>query len=319
MCGFALIEFSPWELPQATGSVFMKKKLLKIIKSPIFVIIVFLTAMLSVSLTYSVDHETENDSGNKIIIAAVDAASDVIYSELATCRITTVSTTLTTTVTTTTTTSLYEVCPPTVYAGTSPNSSFYQDRMAVAGDSLALGFNYYGFIPDMHNIATESVSMWNLDYFTFNYGNGDIGMVDAVDYIRPRLLYMSVGMNDINTGSSESYVQRYREVIEQIRHRVPDINIVVAAITPVCSYCDVIRNDIVRDYNAALKQMVIDMDSPKIVFFDAYSVVCDENLDLRDDYTSGDGIHIYIPCYNDILTALFDYLDSIDFRKEMGG
>lgn len=309
------------EIPTSNRKcILMKNKLLKLLKSPIFSAILLVFAILSLTFTAFIYHNKEKaDIGNIHIASAVDAASDIICNELTSCRITTVSTTTTTTVTTTTTTSLYEVCTPTVYAGTSPNSSFYQERMAVAGDSLGFGFNYYGFIPDMHNIATESVSMWNLDYFTFNYGYGDIGMVDAVDYIRPRLLYMTVGMNDVNMNSPETYVQRYREVIEQIRQRVPDINIVVAAITPVCSYCNFIRNDIVRDYNAALKQMVEDISSPKVVFFDTYSVVCDENLDLRDDYTSGDGIHIYIPCYNDILTALFDYLDSIDFRKEMGG
>ena len=298
----------------------MKNKLLKLLKSPLFAILLFILVYISVIAAAALYHDGSAQNSSKPIISAVDSVSKVVLEKFTNFRVTTVTTTTTTTtVTTTTTTSLFEVCTPTVYAGTSPNSAFYQERMAVAGDSLAYGFNYYGFIPDMHNIATESVSMWNLDYFTFNYGYGDIGMVDAVDYIRPRLLYMSMGMNDVNMSSPETYVQRYREVIEQIRQRVPDINIVVAAITPVCSYSNFIRNDIVRDYNTALKQMVEDMNSPKIVFFDAYSVVCDENLDLRDEYTSGDGIHIYIPCYNDILTALFDYLDSIDFRKEMGG
>lgn len=291
------------------------------LKSPFFATLLFILVYMSVIAAAALYHDEAAQNGSKLTISAVDSVSKVVLENFTSSRITTVTTatTTTTTVTETTTTSPYEVCTPTVYAGTSPNSSFYQERMAVAGDSLALGFNYYGFIPDMHNIATESVSMWNLDYFTFNYGNGDIGMVDAVDYIRPRLLYMSVGMNDVNMNSPEAYIQRYSDVINQIRQRVPDINIVVAAITPVCSYCNVIRNDLVREYNSALKQMVDDMNTPKIVFFDAYSAVCDENLDLRDDYTSGDGIHIYIPCYNDILTALFDYLDSIDFRKEMGG
>ncbi len=298
---------------------FMKKKFLKMLNSPITVILLLFSVLLCISMTSSLYNDRGEDKGSKLIVSAVDAASEIISDELTECRITTVTTTTVTTTTTTFTTSPFEVCAPTVYAGTSPNSSFYQDRLAVAGDSLALGFDYYGFIPDIHNIATESVSMWNLDYFTFNYGFGDIGMIDAVDYIRPRLLYMSVGMNDVNMNSPESFVRRYHDVIDQIRQRVPDINIVVAAITPVCSYCDVIRNDIVREYNAALKQMVDDIDSPKIVFFDAYSVVCDENLDLRDDYTSGDGIHIYIPCYNDILTALFDFLDTKDFRTQMGG
>ena len=300
----------------------MKYKILGLLKSPVLAMLIFLSAVLTFSLTSSFGQNDGSEAAGKFAVAAVSAAADIVNDELTTCPVTTrITTTTTTTVTTTitTTTSPYEVLKPDRYAGTSPNSEFYQDRLAVAGDSLALGFCYYGFVPKMHSIAGDSVSMWNLDYFTFDHGNGELGMVDSIEEIRPRLLYMSVGMNDVNLNYPEPYVKRYREVIDEIMKRMPDINIVVAGITPVCSYCNVVRNDIIREYNAALEQMVKDMDSPQVVYFDAYSVVCDENRELRDEYSSGDGMHIYIPCYNDILTALFDFLDTTDFKKRLGG
>lgn len=296
----------------------MKNKLLFLLKYPIEVLLVLLLILLSFCFTASLGQEENiSDDHSVFLTAAVDAAAEIINNDV-TCTTTTVTTTSTTT-TIVTTTSLYEICEPTRTAGQSPNSLFYQERLAVTGDSLALGFNVYGFIPDMHNIAGESVSMWNLDYFTFDLGGGEMGMVDAIDYVHPRLLYMSVGMNDVNLNYPEPYVKRYREVIEELIKRMPDINIVVAAITPVCSYCNVVKNEIIRDYNAALKEMVKDMDLPQVVFFDAYSVICDNELNLKDDYSSGDGMHLYIPCYNDILTALFDFLDTTDFKKRLGG
>ena len=144
----------------------MKNKLLNLIKSPIFAVLLFIAVYISVIASAALYHDEAAQNSSKLTISAVDSVSKVVLENFTSSRITTVTTTTTTTttVTETTTTSLYEVCTPTVYAGTSPNSSFYQERMAVAGDSLALGFNFYGFIPDMHNIATESVSMWNLDY-----------------------------------------------------------------------------------------------------------------------------------------------------------
>lgn len=307
----------------------MKNKLISLLKSPVLGMILFLSAMLSFSLTSSFGTPDEDRSAGSFAVAAVSAAADAMTEELTVCTtsgtttVSTSSSTLTTTSTTTTavttTASPFEVLQPDRYAGTSPNSAFYQDRLTVAGDSIALGLCYYGFVPNMHNVAADSVSMWNLDYFTFDYGNGELGMVDAIDYIHPKLLYMSLGMNDVNLNYPDPYVERYHEVINEILERIPDINIVVAGITPVCSYCDVVRNDIIREYNAALETMVRDMNSSQVVYFDTYSVVCDEDLELREDYTSGDGMHIYIPCYNDILTALFDFLDTTDFKKQLGG
>lgn len=295
----------------------MKNKLLFLLRYPIEALMVLLLILLSFCFTASLGQEEKTTDEICCFADTVNAAAEILNNDV-TCTTTTVTTTSTTT-TIVTTTSPYEICEPTRTAGNSPNSQFYQERLAVTGDSLALGFNVYGFIPDMHNIAGESVSMWNLDYFTFDLGGGEMGMVDAVDYVHPRLLYMSVGMNDVNLNYPDPYVKRYREVIEELIKRMPDINIIVAAITPVCSYCNVVRNDIIREYNTALKDMVKDMDMPQVVFFDAYSVICDNSLDLKDEYSSGDGMHLYIPCYNDILTALFDFLDTTDFKQRLGG
>ena len=86
---------------------------------------------------------------------------------------------------------------PYLYAGVSPNSSFYQERLAIAGDSIASGYQIYGYIPYEHNLAKESVGLWNLGRYTFNFGYGDMSMVDAVGYMKPRLLMISIGMNDL--------------------------------------------------------------------------------------------------------------------------
>ena len=283
-------------------------------------LLILLSLSVSLCLTSSLGHAEKITNDRCILFEdAVYTVAEIINAEF-TCPPTTMTTTSATTTTTkVTTTSKYEVCEPARLAGQSPNSKFYQERLAIAGDSITLGLNYYGFIPDMHSIAGDSVSIWNLDYFTFDLGGGEMGMVDAIDYVHPRLLYMSVGMNDVNLNYPDPYVERYREIIKEIIKRMPDINIVVAAITPVSSDCNVVRNDIIREYNAALKKMIKDMALPQVVFFDTYSVVCDNEQNLKDDYSSGDGMHLYIPCYNDILTALFDFLDTTDFKQRLGG
>ena len=298
----------------------MKNKLLQLLNCPMAGLLILLSLSVSLCLTSSLGHaEKITDDQSMELNDVIETVSKLINIEF-TCPPTTATTTsATTTITTVTTTSQYEICEPTKLAGQSPNSKFYQERLAIAGDSITLGLNYYGFIPDMHSIAGDSVSIWNLDYFTFDLGGGEMGMIDAIDYVHPRLLYMSIGMNDVNLNYPDTYVERYREIINELIKRMPDINIVVAAITPVSSDCNVVRNDIIREYNAALKKMIKDMKLPQVVFFDTYSVLCDNEQNLKDGYSSGDGMHLYIPCYNDILTALFDFLDTTDFKQRLGG
>ena len=207
--------------------------------------------------------------------------------------------------------------PPTAgsYVGNSPNSDFYQSRLAIAGDSIAYGFNAYGFIPNERNIATESVSMWNLDYFTFSTG---MGLVDTVAYVNPAILYMSMGMNDVNMSTPEEYAERYKSTIYEIRNRVPDIHIVVAGITPVTSSSDFISNETIRAFNTALENMVNEISSNHVYYFDAYSVVADQyTLELRPECTGGDGIHLVSTCYYDFLNALYDMLDETPVKSHI--
>lgn len=201
------------------------------------------------------------------------------------------------------------------YIGDSPNSSFYQERLAIAGDSIAYGFNAYGFIPSSHNIATESVSMWNMDYFTFSTG---LGLVDSVAYVNPSILYMSLGMNDVNNSTAEEFAQRYKDTIYEIRNRVPDINIIVAGITPVTTESDFVNNYTIQTFNTALENMVSEINSNHVYYFDAYSIVADPATnDLRPECTGGDGIHLVSSCYYDFLNALFTMLDDTPVKENI--
>lgn len=201
------------------------------------------------------------------------------------------------------------------YIGDSPNSSFYQERLAIAGDSIAYGFNAYGYIPNSHNIATESVSMWNLDYFTFNTG---LGMVDTVQYVNPAIVYMSLGMNDVNNSTAEEFAERYKSTIYEIRNRVPDINIIVAGITPVSDDSDFVSNYTIQTFNTALENMVSEINSNHVYYFDAYSIVADPATNaLRPECTGGDGIHLVSSCYYDFLNSLFTMLDDTPVKSNI--
>ena len=205
-----------------------------------------------------------------------------------------------------------EQLSPYINAGYSSNSEFYQQRLSIAGDSIAYGFNAYGYIPYEHNYAQESVSMWNLNGFTFC---GGCGLVEAIGYNQPSLLYMSIGMNDVNMNSPETFASQYSSVINDIRSVSPDTVIVAAGISPIGLESAFTTNDNIRAYNSALQSAVEGMNSKYVYYFDAYSVLCDEYLNLRYDCSGGDGIHLQGHCYEDLLTALFNFLDTTPVKS----
>lgn len=336
----------------------MKNRIVNLIKSPSFAVFLFITAMLSVLWAYGFKKNNENPAGNAkpseikvsadVVTSPVDetnmnTVTSVSSSISRTSTTTSVSTTATsstavsttaassTTVTETAAIKSDEVpspgqpLSPYLYAGESPNSEFYQERLVIAGDSIASGFNIYGYIPTEHNIATESVGVWNYENFTFNFGYGEMGMVDAAAYMQPKLLYISMGMNDVAgcPNPTNEFIDKYYNLIIQILNNVQDVNIIVAGITPVSDYVpneNITNENINGDegYNKALENMVNEIGSPQVYYFDAYSVLADSStLALSSEYSAGDGIHISSDSYNVILTALFNFLDTTPVMEQI--
>lgn len=322
----------------------MKNRIVNLIKSPSFAVFLFITAMLSVLWAYGFKKNNENPAGNAkpseikvsadVVTSPVDetnmnTVTSVSSSISRTSTTTSVSTTVTsstavsTTATSSTTVTETAATEPEIESiesdyTESPNSEFYQEHLVIAGDSIASGFNIYGYIPTEHNIATESVGVWNYENFTFNFGYGEMGMVDAATYMQPKLLYISMGMNDMPNNSPDWFADEYYNLIAQILERVPDINIVAAGVTPVADYVSYTTNENIRNHNAALENMINEIGSPQVYYFDAYSVLADSNtLALSSEYSAGDGIHISSDSYNVILTALFNFLDTTPVMEQI--
>ncbi|WP_298526975.1 GDSL-type esterase/lipase family protein [uncultured Ruminococcus sp.] len=202
--------------------------------------------------------------------------------------------------------------PDEIQSGASSNEDFYKERLFVMGDSICHGFNVYGFVPHEHCLTQSSVSMWNLDYFKFNTPAGELGAVDAVAEVKPELLYMSLGMNDVNLHKPQDFADKYVDVAKQMIERDPDINIVIASITPINSnISSFTSNDNIRSYNAALESTIKAANSTRIYYFDTYSIIADpETLSMSEGRTSGDGIHLSTSCYTDFLSELYSFLDK---------
>ena len=206
-----------------------------------------------------------------------------------------------------------------VYVGAdSSNSSYYQERLTILGDSIAYGFNAYGYIPYEHNIAKESMALWNMNKYTFDLGGGSMGAVDAAVYLDSPLIYISIGMNDILGTTPESYANQIYGIAQQLVDRIPDTTVVIGAITPVSANNYYTTNDTINNFNNTARSTVDSYGSSQILFFDANAILKDPNTGaLASNVSGGDGLHITGSSYGYLLNALFNMLDNYDVKTRI--
>ncbi|MBQ8121668.1 MAG: hypothetical protein IJ172_12950 [Ruminococcus sp.] len=186
------------------------------------------------------------------------------------------------------------------------NMQFYFDRLVVAGDSIANGWQYYNILPKNRSIAYGGLSTFGFSVWEYDTTGTTLSMQDTLKKVNPTLLYICLGMNDVNQISVEQYVQQYKELLQSIKQIVPDCLVVVQSITPVASTNEYpkITNDAIKRYNSKLQEMLASLGREDIIYFNAYQSLLDDKgmMDLK--YDAGDGLHINTDAYKKLLEDL---------------
>ncbi len=148
--------------------------------------------------------------------------------------------------------------------------------------------------------------------------------MEAIATYKPKLLYVSMGMNDINLTSAQTYANNYVGFLKQVRSKVPNCIIVAANITPTGlarqSYSSLgaaFRVTDIRNCNAAMTAAVKAMNDPNIILFDAYSVVSAGGTYMADGYGAGDQLHLAGFVYQKLLDRLAVVLDSYGVKERL--
>ena len=101
-------------------------------------------------------------------------------------------------------------------------------------------------------------------------------------------IYIMFGINELGTGTSESFVEYYQSVVQQICQMQPDAIVYVQSIINVAASAetDVISNANINEKNALLSQIA---DNKQVFYIDLNPSLVDSSGYLNSDYTS-DGI-----------------------------
>ena len=268
------------------------------------------------TITYVATDSSGNVSSRKATLTLTGKAPDKKESSK---TVTTASKEETQTQTTTITTEATTKEQPA--NGVSQNVKFYQDRVVIAGDSVAYGFCSYGYIPYEHNIAKGSTALRHYDdtsLFMFDPTGTPLSFMDAIAAVKPSLLYISMGMNDVNIIDADKYVERYKDLISKVKQRVPDCIIVTAAITPITQASTFTKIENIRTFNEKLKATVEELNNPDVVFFDAYNaIVGPDGYYIPNEYSPKDGVHVAGSCYQTLLEKLALTLDSYGMKERI--
>lgn len=105
----------------------------------------------------------------------------------------------------------------------------YFGNFAVLGDSRAVGFSYYGFMPEDRVFAGSGNTIQNID-----------DSLDALKSLNPSVIVLAYGLNDISLGissgmwpTSEDYARAYQSQLVKLQEAVPGARIYVNSILPV--------------------------------------------------------------------------------------
>jgi len=122
--------------------------------------------------------------------------------------------------------------------------------------------------------------------------------VEAVEYYRPRKVYIMLGTNGLNYETIDWNVEGFTGLVTEIRARMPGVYIVIQSIPPVTADCAAGRPEYTRDkideYNGKLLNLALQKG---VYYLDLCTSLSDQGGNLRSDVAAADGMHLTLNGY----------------------
>ncbi|MGN0687871.1 MAG: SGNH/GDSL hydrolase family protein, partial [Oscillospiraceae bacterium] len=174
------------------------------------------------------------------------------------------------------------------------------------GDSICLGFGSYGRVPKERVIARGSLGAWSFFDYDFSYKNKDCSYDYVLKKIKPKYVFLSMGMNDVNITNADMYCVNYSKIID-ITLKETDARIFVCAINPVDS--DFTSNERIDQFNSAMRDYVKEHYTGRVECIDYGRLFrCADGKKLCGQLSGGDGIHLAPYAYDMALWEIHNVL-----------
>lgn len=184
---------------------------------------------------------------------------------------------------------------------------YFADAVFI-GDSRTVGMFEYGGLEEISTFyASSGLTIYKLLDAEIVKVPGQKKKITIEEALRENTfakVYLMIGINEMGTGTLETFTERYAEVVARLQELQPDAVIYVQGIMKVStersSRGDYITNEGIEARNAELAKLA---DNEKIFYLDVNPLICDETGGLVASYTF-DGVHLkakYIQIWKEFL------------------
>ncbi|MDR0948264.1 MAG: GDSL-type esterase/lipase family protein [Lachnospiraceae bacterium] len=191
----------------------------------------------------------------------------------------------------------------------SVTDTYFEDALFL-GDSRTVGMYDYG---GLENTATFYASTGLTVYKIFDAkivpqeGTDEkLTVEEGLQQNKFSKIYLMIGINEMGTGTVETFLAKYAEVVAHIRELQPDAILYLESIMKVSTkrseQGDYINNAGIEARNEGIANLC---DNVWVYYLDVNSCVCDAEGGLEESYTF-DGVHLkarYISIWKEFLMA----------------
>lgn len=181
---------------------------------------------------------------------------------------------------------------PKQYAFTEVTQEYFDDALFI-GDSRVAGVQLYSGWDNLTYYAENGMTIYNLFQSKTAKENGKtLTIEEALQQRSFGKIYLEIGINEMGTGTVDSFMEAYEEAVGHLRELQPDAILYVCGIMYVKqskSESDPIFNN--PNIQARNDRIAGLADGESIFYLDINEVVTDETGNLNPDYT-WDEVHL---------------------------
>lgn len=169
----------------------------------------------------------------------------------------------------------------------------YFDDALFIGDSRVVGVQLYAGWDNMTYYAEKGMTVYNMfDRKVIGESGEAVSVCEALQERSFGKIYLEIGINEMGTGTVDSFMEAYEEAVACLRRYQPDALIFLCGIMYVRqdrSESDpIFNNQGIRERNQRIAQLA---DGSSIFYLDINEDVADETGNLNPDYT-WDAVHL---------------------------
>lgn len=190
------------------------------------------------------------------------------------------------------------------------DNSYFRDALFI-GDSRTVGLREYSTVSQADYYAATGLTVYKAlesRFVTLDGSDDKLTIEEALNQRQYGKIYIMLGINELGTGTADSFIDKYTQIIDRIRELQPEAVIFIQGIMKVTTeyseLSDYIHNEDIDERNERLSLLA---DGQQVIYLDINPLLCDENGGLHEVYTS-DGVH---------LKAEFIFV-WVDFLKKYG-